>query len=344
VTTEYVPVPDEHVGLELDEFLCLLYPEWGKGYLRRLVREGLVLVDGQSAYPSQRLRHNQVLVLDLESADPPGKAPVAPSEEIPVLYEDEHVFVVDKPSGLAVEPERWARGNASLAGAVLRIARDRIVEEGEPVPFRPRLVHRIDKGTSGAVLLAKHLEAERILREAFEAHRMIKRYSVLVEGEFPASDDEVVTIDKPLSSEPRKAGRMRIEEGGKPSVTRVSVAARYRGYTLLDCEPLSGRTHQIRVHLASEGFPLAVDSSYGRRDLLLLSEIKAGYRSKRGRTERPLLDRLSMHAREIGWTEPLSLADSPGLELVPTRVEAPLPADLQKTLRQLEKVRPYRRS
>lgn len=342
--TEYVPVPDEHVGLELDEFLCLLYPEWGKGYLRRLVREGLALVDGQRAYPSQRLRHNQVVVLDLETADPPGRAPVAPAQEIPVLYEDEHVFVVDKPTGLAVEPERWARGNASLAGAVLRIARDRVEGEGEPVPFRPRLVHRIDKGTSGAVLLAKHLEAERVLREAFEAHRMTKRYSVLVEGEFPAADGETVTIDRPLSAEPRKAGRMRVEEDGKPSVTRVGVAARYRGYTLLDCEPLSGRTHQIRVHLASEGFPLAVDSAYGRRDQLMLSELKAGYRPKRGRPERPLLDRLSMHAREIGWAEPLTLAEGSGLVLAPTRVEAPLPADLQKVLRQLEKVRPYRRS
>ena len=178
---------------------------------------------------------------------------------------------------------------------------------------------------------------------------MHKRYLALVEGELPLGDGEAMLIDRPVGPEPRRSGRMRVDAAGKPSRTRVEVAERFGGYTWARCEPLTGRTHQIRVHLASEGFPLAVDPQYGRRDELLLSSLKANYRAKPGRTERPLLDRLSLHASEIGWRAPLELpADAgsaepgpaPAGELAPLRVEAPLPKDLARTLKQLAKVRP----
>lgn len=323
-------VPDEHVGLELDEFLCLVFPHLSKGFLRRLVRDGGVLVDGEASKPDQRLRPFQVVLVDLEGDEAPP-APVAPVERVPVLYEDEHVLVVDKPPGLATEPERWARFKPSLAGALLELATDGEAEG--PVDYRPRLVHRLDKDTSGAVLVAKDLETERRLRAAFEAGEVRKGYLALVEGEHPLADGDEERIELPIAPDARRSGRMRTaERGGKASCTVVRVEQRFRGFTLMRCEPLTGRTHQIRVHLAATGFPLAVDPVYGRRDALLLSEIKRGYRPKKGRPERPLLSRLSLHAESLAFP-------SPDPSAPPVRVEAEVPSDLIRALRQLAKVR-----
>ncbi len=341
--SEYLVVPLESAGLELDEYLCLVYPGLTKGFVRREVREGRVLVDACAANPSQRLRHQQVLTVDFDEDGMPAFEPVAPSIEVPILHEDDDVMVMNKPAGLAVEPERWHRHLASLSGALMKIALDREPDEETREPgevalsFRPRLVHRIDKDTSGCVVVAKHLEAERALRAAWDGGGVRKSYLALVEGEHPLADGESEMIDLPLDSDARKSGRMRVQKrGGKPSRTRISVAERYRGYTLLACEPLTGRTHQIRVHLAASGFPLAVDPYYGRRDALLLSEIKSDYRAKRGRAERPLIDRLTLHAREIAFP-----SAGGGDEI---RVEAPLPKDFERTLKQLSKVRAFGRS
>lgn len=318
--------------MELDEFLCLQYPDCNKGFIRQQVRDGMVLVDGMPAKPSQRLRPEQVLMVEFEDAAP--LVPVAPDVEIPVIRETEDWLVVDKPAGLAVEPERWAREAASLSGALLQLARDRSDGSGA-LSFRLRVVHRIDKDTSGVVLVAKNIEAERFLRQAFEKGRVTKRYSALVEGEVPLADGEVQVIDLPVGPDDRKSGRMVVRADGKPSRTRISVVTRFRGYTLLSCEPLTGRTHQIRVHLAHEGFPLAVDSTYGRRDVFFLSGIKASYKQKPGRPERPLMSRLTLHARELG------IPAMDGGETV--WVEAPLPKDFLRVLKQLDKVRSWQR-
>jgi 23S rRNA-/tRNA-specific pseudouridylate synthase len=343
----------------LDEFLALTFPLLNKGYLRRQVRGGRILLDGQPVLPSQRLRVGQVLCVDFDGEADATRPPQAPVVEVPVLYEDQDVLVMDKPAGLAVEPERWQRGEACLAGALLELA---LVRSGNRRPdspgqsacldFRPRLVHRIDKGTSGIVLVARNLETERRLRGAFESGDVLKEYLALVEGEWPA---EVSTardqdagdggavggstgelIDLPLGPDPRRSGRMQVSTAkgqGKPSRTRVWLERPYRGYSLVRCAPLTGRTHQIRVHLAARGFPLAVDGLYGRREALQLSEIKSNYRSKPGRTERPLIGRLTLHARGI------SFPDAAG-ELV--SVQAPLHRDIERVLKQLAKVRPPR--
>lgn len=352
--SEYIPVSPERAGLELDEFLCLQFPNLNKGFLRRQVREGRVLVDGSPSKPSARLREQQVVIVDIdeEEEDRFPLPPVAPPERIPVLYEDRHVVVVDKPAGLSSEPERWARSRASLAGALLELALERgggapgqpqeAAPEAPTLSFRPRLVHRIDKGTTGAVVVAKDLETERRLRRAFDEGRVAKTYLAVVEGEHPLADGESELIDRPIDHDARRSGRMRVvSRGGKPSRTRVAVERRFRGFSLLRCEPLTGRTHQIRVHLASEGFPLAVDPLYGRRKALALSEIKAGYRPKPGRLERPLIDRLSLHAWRLSF--PASGDPAPPGEERRVAVEAPVPADLERLLKQLAKVRPYRR-
>ena len=377
-------VDAEQTGLELDEFLCAAFPLLGKRFLRKMVRQGKVLINGQPAVPSQRLRLDEVISLDLDEEDVEAAHRPEPVIELPVLYEDDHVFVVDKPAALSVEPDRWDASLPSLIGALTQAAAkargedpspdggsedgqaeaddpddsgdledsDESRESGGPgeldelcepdasedshAPGRPRLVHRLDKDTSGAVLVAKTLEAERRLREAFDGGQVRKEYLALVEGEYPLEDGAEDLIDLPIGPDRKRSGVMRIHDEGKASRTRVWVERRYYGYTLLGCEPLTGRTHQIRVHLAASGFPLVVDPNYGRLQSLALSEIKSNYRPKRGRPELPLIARLTLHARSIEFPCVTSGA--------PVRVEAPVPRDLERVLKQMAKVRPPRRS
>ena len=328
-------IPNDRAGLELDEFLCLQYPGLSKGFIRQQIGEGTILLDGAAAVPGRRLRTDQVIMASIDWDRAPAR-PVAPGVEVPVLYEDESLMVVDKPADLAVEPERWLREKGSLAGALLQMAEDQGTDPDSPLPFRPRLVHRIDKDTTGIVLVAKDLDTERALREAFGQGTIQKTYLALVEGEPFLEDGEERLVDAPIAPVPKKSGRMRVAAEGKPSQTLMSVEERFEGYTLLRCKPLTGRTHQIRVHMNYEGFPLVIDRYYGRRTEFKLSEFKAGYRPKRGMPEKPLMDRLTLHARGIelpplaGRSEPLHLT-------------SPIPRDFERVLKQLRKVRPHRR-
>lgn len=335
--TQHYTVPPQDLGVELDEFLCRLFPLARKRDLRRMVREGAVTLNGVASSPSQRLRADDVIscAFDEEELEQP-ELPAPPQTPPVLLYEDEHVLVLDKPADLLVEPDRWDEGRPNLLGGLHELSARR-EQAGHP-PFRPRLVHRLDKDTSGVIAVAKTVEAERALGEAFEHGAAHKRYLALVEGEHPLGADETETIDLPLGPDQRRSGLMCVRRDGKSSQTRIRVRQRFRGFTLLECEPLTGRTHQIRVHLAAQGFALLVDPLYGRRKALLLSEIKAGYRRKPGQPETPLLARLSLHALalELGL-----VGAAPGA--APLRVEAPLPADFERALKQLAKWRPARR-
>lgn len=337
----HIPIPIERAGMELDEFLCLSFPLLSKGFLRRQVRDGKVLLDGNPTIPGHRLREHEVLIVDFAEEDEDPDVQV-PRVEIDVLYEDEHVLAVDKPAGLAAEPERWARDNACLSGALLDLALDRAglerpddgrtLEHFEGLQFRPRLVHRLDKDTTGVVLVAKSVEAERALRAAFDEGLVRKTYLALVEGEHRLPDGETEIVDLPIGPDERKSGRMRVDrQHGKPSRTSIRVEQRFKGYTLLACEPLTGRTHQIRVHLREIGFPLAVDPYYGRRNALALSDFKRDYRKKPGHVETPLVDRLTLHARVIDFPRVAGEGR--------VRVESPIPKDLARALKQLAKFR-----
>jgi 23S rRNA pseudouridine1911/1915/1917 synthase len=332
--TEYITVPRERVGLELDEYLALLLPEMNKGFLRREVAAGRIRLDGMETRPSKRLREGQVVVLEIDLNQAPTSVMGGEVSALDVLWEDDDVLAIDKPAGLATEPERWDKDSGSVAGSLAWLATER------GGAFRPRIVHRLDKDTSGVLIAAKDLEAERRLRRSFEEAGVKKEYLALVEGEHPLGDAEEETIDLPLGPEmtrsghPHSSGRQVVDDAGRPSQTRVVVETRFRGYTLMRCRPLTGRTHQIRVHLAATGFPLMIDPFYGRRDKVLLSELKTGYKRKPGRPERPLMARLTLHAARIEF---------PRADGSPATVESPLPADLARLLKQLAKVRSLQR-
>lgn len=351
---EVLVVPTERAGMELDEFLCLERPLLNKGFFRRAVRDSHVTVDGASVLPNHRVRDGEVILIMMDELEELGllpRTPAAPEVPIVVLHEDDQLLVVDKPSGVSSEPERWAPEVGCMAGALLEFALQRGTGR---LDWRPRLLHRLDKGTSGVLVAAKDLDTERLMRAAFETGDVHKTYLAIVEGEWPDSEESIIDAAigeaADLSKKERrrlggrnKAGRMAVlpgdKKGAKPSRTRVRALERYRGFTLMECVPETGRTHQIRVHLSHAGFPLAVDPIYGRRDELLLSELKRGYRPKPGRPERPLLGRLSLHAAAIDLPDPARNDESPGR----LRVEAPMPEDFQRIIRQLAKVRPTKR-
>jgi RluA family pseudouridine synthase len=237
---------------------------------------------------------------------------------IDVLFRDEDILVVDKPAGYLSVPDRYDPEEPVVAAALVR---DKTVKEGELL-----VVHRLDKDSSGVLLFALNAEAHRLLSLAFETRSVKKSYRALIRGAPPW---EETSCDYPLRPDGDKQHRTVIDGGhGKPSVTRFKLVANYGPYSLVEAEPETGRTHQIRVHLAALGFPIVADPLYGDGKALYLSSFKRGWRGD-PRAERPLLARTALHAATLELKHPRS-----GEALV---FEAPLPKDLRATITQLEK-------
>lgn len=233
-----------------------------------------------------------------------------------VLWSDDVLLAVDKPAGLLVIPGGYDKG-------------EHMLEILEPV-FGPLwVVHRLDRDTSGVILFARTADAHRALNAQFEERATHKVYHALVTGE-PRWTEQAVEL--PLRPDGDRRHRTVVDpEQGKPSATRFRVLERFAGYTLLEALPLTGRTHQIRAHLAALGLPIVADELYEGGAGLFLSAIKPGYRGK-GAEERPLLGRVGLHARLLEIEHPLTHQR--------LRFEAPYPKDLRAALYQLGRRRP----
>ncbi len=232
-----------------------------------------------------------------------------------VLYEDEFLLAIDKPAGLPVAPDRWNPERPNLMKYLHETLGPAIAN-----------VHRLDAGTTGVFLCTKTRPALTALARDFEHGRVRKLYLALVRG---SPSESSFTIDLPLAPDPVRPGRMCVSrEGGRPAETLATVLARWRGYACIEAEPRTGRTHQIRVHLAARGCPIIADSFYGGGGGLLLSTLKSGYKFK-DRPERPLIRRLALHARRLEITHPVT-----GAALA---IEAPLPKDFTVSLKYLDR-------
>lgn len=232
----------------------------------------------------------------------------------PIVFEDAALLVFDKPSGLLVAPDRWDKTRENLMALVH-------ARWGAQVAN----VHRLDAATSGVFLCAKTKAALDFLSGQFQAKRAEKTYHALAIGPAPS---DAFPIELALRDDERRPGLMRVaRKGGRPSVTHVRVLERFRGYVWLECRPLTGRTHQIRVHLAASGLPILNDRFYGTEAQLLLSDLKRGYKGRD--RERPLISRLALHASELTVVHPATRE--------PVTLHSPLPNEFQVALKYLRR-------
>jgi 23S rRNA pseudouridine1911/1915/1917 synthase len=252
-------LPAEESGQRLDKYLAGEMTDLSRSRIKELVQAGEVLVNGKKSKVSYKVQKGdliQVTVLPLE----PLKLE-AENIQLDIVYEDEDIIVVNKPQGMVVHP---AAGHPShtLVNALLYHTRDLA---DSPEGFRPGIVHRIDKDTSGLLMVAKNAAARESLEKQLAAKSNKRQYLAIVHGNFA---EEEGTIDAPIGRNPKDRKQMAVVEKGKSAVTHFKVLEQYQGYSLVECQLETGRTHQIRVHMAYIGHPLAGDPLYGPRKTL----------------------------------------------------------------------------
>ncbi len=300
-------ISTDEAGQRLDNFLLARLKGVPKSMIYRIVRKGEVRVNKGRVKPDYKLQ------TDDEIRIPPVR--VAPAQELPnpklsqiasleeaILFEDECLIVINKPSGLAVH-----------GGSGLRFGLIEGLRSLRPKHEFLELVHRLDRDTSGIILIAKKRSALRSLHEQLRENKMDKRYVALVAGNWPASKKKV---DAPLQKNTLKSGErvVRVDADGKASLTRFKVLERFAVGTLIEAEPVTGRTHQIRVHTQIAGHPIAGDDKYGEAAF-------DAYTNQNG------LERLFLHARGLTFIHPRSETTM--------RIEAPLDAHLSAVLEKL---------
>jgi 23S rRNA pseudouridine1911/1915/1917 synthase len=293
-------VPADCAGLRLDQALARLLPEHSRTRLTRWVRDHRISVEGRTADPSDTVWGGERLRID-PPTDPKVLAHLPEDIPLDVVYEDESLIVINKPPGLVVHP---GSGNweGTLLNALLQHA-PRLAE----VP-RAGIVHRLDKDTSGLLVVAKTLIAQTDLVRQLQARTVRRIYAALARG-IVARDD---TVEAPIGRHPVSRTRMAVVARGKPAVTHYHVVARYADATLLECRLETGRTHQIRVHLASIGHPIVGDPVYGKR-----TDKRADH-----------FERQALHAQQLGLIHPASRQ--------PMTWHAPVPDDMCRLIETLE--------
>jgi 23S rRNA pseudouridine1911/1915/1917 synthase len=251
-------VASAEAGVRLDRWLNARLPDLSRTRVQALVGAGLVRVEGRPAKASRRLKTGERVEAEVPPPPPEELAPEAIA--LRVIFEDDHVLVVDKPAGMVTHPGA-GRDTGTLAAAALAHAP---AIAGVGGPRRPGIVHRLDKGTSGLIVLAKTQAAYEALTAQLARRSVTRRYLCLTHGRITR---DAGIIDASIGRDPRSRVRMAVVTGGKGrrSITRFQVLERFPGATFVECRLETGRTHQIRVHLASLGHPLIGDETYGRR-------------------------------------------------------------------------------
>src|SRR5712692_4791565 len=301
-------VAPEHAGARLDRYLAARLPELSRTRIQELIDEGRVRVNGSSARRSHRVSPGEAIEAEALQRPPLQAVP----EDIPVeiLYEDEDLVVVNKPAGMAVHAGAGA-ARGTLVNALLHHLGKLSTAGGA---LRPGIVHRLDRGTSGALVVARNDAAHRQLAEQFRTRRVRKTYLALVHGRL---ERDAGSIGLPIARDLRRRTRMTVRRReGRAARTDWRVLARLDGFTLIEVDLRTGRTHQIRVHFSALRHPVVGDTLYG-----------APRQVRAGREILPPLGRNFLHAARIAFEHPRSAK--------PVEVRAPLPAELRAYLERL---------
>ncbi|AAM42359.1 23S rRNA pseudouridine(1911/1915/1917) synthase RluD [Xanthomonas campestris pv. campestris] len=298
-------VPDSAAGRRFDAVLAELFPEFSRSRLSEWIKSGDALLDGETARPRDTLRGGETVQVQVVLETQTHAAP----QDIPlnVLYEDDHVLVIDKPAGLVVHP---GAGNpdGTLVNALL--FRDPNLAA---VP-RAGVVHRLDKDTSGVMVVARTLQAQTALVEQLSARDVHRQYLAVVVGALVSGG----TADAPIDRHPRDRLKMAVRDDGRDAVTHYRLRERFRAHTALECRLETGRTHQIRVHMAHLKSPIVGDPLYGGALKLPKGATDTLVAELRG------FKRQALHAETLEFLHPVSGE--------PIRASAPVPEDLQRLM------------
>lgn len=330
-------------GWRVDHYLSRIFPNFSRVLFQKAIDQQSVLVNGIPVKTSRRLRINDRISVRLPEL--PDRT--LPPEDIPldILHEDDAIVVLNKPSGLIVHP---GKGNyrGTLAGA-LQFHFDRLSDIAGQL--RPGIVHRLDRETSGVLVIAKDNQVHHRLSGQFERREVRKEYFAIARGVFELDCDEISTY---IRINPKKREKMIVSEpigNARPAVTRYEVAQRFDGFTAVRLFPRTGRTHQLRVHLQHLGHPVVADRLYGGGSSLSLADLEVQFSreefpdcSAQGApdaaddptTEHVLIDRQALHAFRLAFRHPQSG------KLV--EFEAPLPDDIRRALAAIERYRPVK--
>ena len=301
-------VPDTCAGRRLDAVLAELFPEYSRSRLSAWIKSGDVAVDGAPARPRDPVRGGETLTLN--AVEEVQTHAVAEDIPLDVLYEDEHVFVLDKPAGLVVHP-----GAGNPAGTLVNALLHR--DPGLDKLPRAGIVHRLDKDTSGVMVVARTLPAHTALVAQLSAREVHRQYLAIVVGALVSGGTVAAAIDR----HPRDRLRMAVREDGKDAVTHYRLRERFRAHTALECRLETGRTHQIRVHMAHLKHPIVGDPLYGGSLKLPKGASEALIAALRG------FKRQALHAEVLEFAHPVTGAR--------VRCEAPVPDDMQSLMRLL---------
>ncbi|MCC6123469.1 MAG: RluA family pseudouridine synthase [Pirellulales bacterium] len=314
-------VDSTEAGWRLDVFLAHHFPDYSRVHLRRVITAGGVQVEDRGGKPAYRLIPGQRVRIVLPEI--PREAPRPENIPLDILYEDDHLVVVNKPPGMVVHPAR-GHWSGTLAGALQFHFGSTLSTSGGP--SRPGIVHRLDRDTSGVILVARSDFAHAKLARQFADRTIEKEYFALVSGDPPLDRD---MIDCPIGFHPHQREKMAIRRDdveSRPAQTFFEVVERFDGFAAVRLVPKTGRTHQIRVHLGHIGCPVLCDKQYGGRSHITRGEIR-----RDPADDFVLLDRQALHARRLKFRHPA--------EDRPLEIEAPLPADMQAVLQELRAYR-----